>query len=76
MNAILPATYLILRQPGRLAEVAYAKDGVETLLFAGKRWPARRAFAACRLSIPYEGIPAFVRKESGAIVECSGEVRL
>ena len=72
---LFPSEYLILRQPAKACEVVFVKNGTETVLFAGKRWPARHAFRAFLNSIPYENTPAFVRKESGAIVEVSQEKR-
>ena len=70
-----PSEYLILRQPTRFCEVVFVKDGAETVLFSGKRWPARHAFRAFLNSIPYENTRAFVRKETGSVVEVEDSER-
>ena len=67
-NSPLPSEYLLLRQPTKVCEVVFVKNGIETVLFAGKRWPARHAFRDIRNSVPYENTPAFVRKITGTIV--------
>ena len=42
MSIILPSEYLILRQPsGQPARILHVKDNAETVVFEGKRWPAK-----------------------------------
>lgn len=70
MNSIaLPPSYLLLRQPRRVCEVVLVEPGSETILFAGKRWPAKSALHALRLDPKYAVLPAFCRKITGNLVE-------
>jgi hypothetical protein len=71
----LPSEYLILRQPGRVAEVVFVQHGAEHVMFSGKRWDARRSLLRIRQSIGFEHLPVYVRKETGAI-ELSERVTL
>jgi hypothetical protein len=62
--------YLLLRQSSNCpAEVISSKNGIERILFSGKRWPARRFFEAARVSETYKNVTHYVRKETAAWVD-------
>jgi hypothetical protein len=66
----LPPTYLLLRQPGRLAEVVLIKAGQpDEVLFTGKRWAARNALLSIRATAAYRDLPVYCRKDSGTMIE-------
>jgi len=71
MNSNLPTEYLMLRQPGKVTEVAHVNNGQETILFSGGRVNAKKFLATLRNGIAWENVRAFCHKENGrgSIVE-------
>jgi hypothetical protein len=68
---LLPTEYIMLRQPRRVCEVAFISHGIEEILFAGGRVPAKRFLAELRAKPEWQGVRAFNHKENGrgSIVE-------
>lgn len=67
----LPNEYLMLRQPKKLAEIVFVKNGTENILFSGGRVAAKKFLSGLRKGIAWESVRAFCHKENcgGSIVE-------
>lgn len=79
MSIILPSEYLILRQPsGQPARIFHIKDSAETVVFEGKRWPAKWMMDWLATSGQYGHLRCFNQRKGrrghpGSIVELYAE---
>lgn len=60
----LPTSYILLRQPGRYAEVLAVIHGRAFQLFVGNRWDARDYLGRLHGSIFYCGLPVYNQKRT------------
>ncbi len=79
MSSILPSEYLILRQPsGQPARILHIKDNAESVVFEGKRWPAKWKMDWLATSSQYGHLRCFNQRKGrrghpGSIVELYAE---
>jgi len=64
----LPSEYIILRQPAKIAEVVFVKNGIESILFSGGRVKAKHFLDQLKKSIPYESVRTFNLKKGGKTI--------
>ena len=76
----MPAQYLLLTQrSGCPCEVIFydSDKQTRTVMFSGRRWPARHYLKALRASVGWETVPAYCEKKPSrrgypaAVVECT-----
>ena len=61
----MPYEYLLLRQPQKVCEVAFIKNGSDNVLFVGGRVAAKKFLNDLRCGIAWESVRSFCHKENG-----------